>query len=79
MSSQDSPLLEVEKPAAGVFGAVEPTKVGPALINPVEGEAVLSAKYNPGSFGFVLTHNSPAPIRNGLGLSCKTVERRLRI
>ena len=49
MSNQDSPKLRPVKPTAEVFGAVVPIWVGPTLINLVLGEAVLSAKYKPGS------------------------------
>jgi hypothetical protein len=69
VSSQDSPLLNKVKPAAGVFGDVAPINVGPTLIKPVEGVAVLSAKYNPGSPGLLLTANSATPNRIGNGLS----------
>ena len=42
-------------------------------------QAVASAKYNPGSPAFILTHNSPAPIRVGTGLSLSKEDLLLRI
>ena len=48
MSNQVSPLLEDVKPAGEVLGAVLPICTGPTLIKPVLGDAVLSAKNNPG-------------------------------
>ena len=44
MSNQVSPLLDDVNPAAELFGAVLPIWTGPTLINPVLGEAILSAK-----------------------------------
>ena len=41
----------------------------PTLIKPVLGEAILSAKNNPGSPEFIFTQSSPALILVGTGLS----------
>ena len=40
--------LDDVNPASELFGAVLPIWTGPTLINPVLGEATLSAKNNPG-------------------------------
>ena len=43
VSSQDSPLEKLVNPVGALLGWVEPTCIGPTLIKPVLGEAILSA------------------------------------
>ena len=70
-------LLDDVKPAAEVLGAVLPIWTGPTFIKPVLGEAVLSAKNNPGLVLLLFKANSPAPNLTGKGLSFAVLDLRV--